>query len=167
MKMTRGATLVMIAVGVTLVGAAVTYVFTTPYNRIAGVRLGGAGTPAPSDWRTVNNTGIIQLKVGGFPPFVINVAYSATEEGIITATRPDGGYWAERARNNPAGWLRIGDNSYRMTATEIVEDGERIAMLESYGAKNRMSMDVPASGGVIQGEAEPLRTWEVFFWTPR
>ena len=23
------------------------------------------------------------------------------------------------------------------------------------------------SGGVIQGQAEPLRTWEVFFWTSR
>jgi len=53
-----------------------------------------------------------------------------------------------------------------MQATEILGD-ERLPLLTLYGEKNNMSMEVPASGGVIQGEAEPLYTWEVFFWTPR
>ncbi len=159
--------LVSIAVGVIVVVAAAAYVSMTPYNRIAGVRIGGIETAAPSDWRTTNHAGVMQLKVGGFPPFVVNVAYVGTEEGVITATRPDGGYWAQRARANPNGWLRIGDATYAMRATEIIEDRERIPMLETWGDRIGMSMDVPASGGVIQGEAEPLRTWEVFFWTPR
>ena len=38
---------------------------------------------------------------------------------------------------------------------------------EDGGAKTGMSMDVGPSGGVIQGVAEPLRTWEVCFWTAR
>ena len=40
-------------------------------------------------------------------------------------------------------------------------------MLETYAAKHNMDMEVPVSGGVIQGTAEPLSTWEVFFWTAR
>ncbi len=54
----------------------------------------------------------------------------------------------------------------RMRATEILGD-DRLPLLEAYAAKHGMSMDVGPSGGVIQGQAEPLRTWEVFFWTPR
>ena len=153
-------------IGVVATIAALTYVFTTPHNRIAGVRIGGVETPAPSDWRTVNDGGVIQLKTGGFPPFVVNVVYVGTKDGVITATRPDGGFWAKRARSSPDGWLRIGDAAYAMRATEVLGDA-RIPMLEAYGAKNGMSMDVGPSGGVIQGVAEPLRTWEVFFWTPR
>ncbi len=153
-------------VGIVVTAAAVGYVFMTPYNRIAGVRIGGVETPAPTDWGTVNDRGIIQLKTGGFPPFVVNVVYVGTEDGVITATRPDGGFWGRQARANPDGWLRIGDAAYAMRATEILGD-DRLPLLEAYGAKNGMSMDVGPSGGVIQGVAEPLRTWEVFFWTPR
>ncbi|MCZ6641042.1 MAG: hypothetical protein O7G86_13955 [Gammaproteobacteria bacterium] len=152
--------------GIVALVASVLYVFMTPYNRIAGVRIGGIETPAPADWNTVNKVGIIQLKTGGFPPFVVNVVYSATEHGVITATRPDGGFWAKQARANPNGWIRIGGATYAMQASEIIGD-QRLPMLEAYGAKNNMSMTVPASGGVIQGVAEPLHTWEVFFWTPR
>jgi hypothetical protein len=155
-----------IALGILAVVAALAYVFLTPYQRIAGVRIGGVVTPAPTDWHSVNNNGIIQLKTGGFPPFVVNVVYSVTENGVITATRPDGGFWAKQARANPDGWIRIGDATYAMRATEILGE-QRLPMLEAYGAKNNMSMEVPASGGVIQGVAEPLSTWEVFFWTPR
>jgi len=163
---TTKAKIVGTAVAVVLSVAIVLYVFMTPYNRIAGVRIGGVETPAPTDWTTVNHLGIIQLKTGGFPPFVVNVVYSVTEHGVITATRPDGGFWAKQARANPDGWIRIGAATYAMRASEILGD-ERIPLLEAYGAKNNMSMSVPASGGVIQGVAEPLSTWEVFFWTPR
>ena len=155
-----------VTIGVVVTIAAFTYVFMTPYNRIAGVRIGGVETPAPGDWHTVNDGGVIQLKTGGFPPFVVNVVYVGTEDGVITATRPDGGFWAKQARANPNGWLRIGDATYAMKATEIPGDA-RIPMLEASAAKHNMSMDVGPSGGVIQGVAEPLRTWEVFFWTPR
>ena len=155
-----------IALSGVVLAATVLYVFMTPYNRIAGVRIGGVETPAPADWNTVNNAGIIRLKTGGFPPFVVNVVYSATKNGVITATRPDGGFWAKQARANPYGWIRIGEATYAMRATEILGD-KRLPMLKAYGAKNNMSMEVPASGGVIQGVAEPLSTWEVFFWTPR
>ncbi len=142
------------------------YVFMTPYNRVAGIRIGGVETPAPADWRTVDDHRVIQLKTGGFPPFVVNVVYAGAEDGVITATRPDGGYWARQARANPDGWLRIGDDAYAMRATEILGD-DRIPLLEAYGAKNGMPMDAGPSGGMIRGQAEPLRTWEVFFWTPR
>ena len=157
----EGATLAVVAMIVVL-----GYVFMTPYNRVAGIRIGGVETPAPADWRTVNDRRVIQLKTGGFPPFVVNVVYVGAEDGVITATRPDGGYWARQARANPDGWLRIGSATYSMRATEILGDA-RIPLLEAYGARNGMSMEVGPSGGMIQGEAEPLRTWEVFFWTPR
>lgn len=130
--MNRIAKLASITLAVVLVGAAITYVYITPYNRIAGVRIGGVETPPPSDWRTVNNLGVIQLKTGGFPPFVVNVVYVGTEDGVITATRPDGGYWAGQARASPNGWLRIGDATYAMRATEIVADEERIPNISSF-----------------------------------
>lgn len=145
---------------------ALVYVFMTPYNRVAGIRIGGVETAPPADWRTVDDERVIQLKTGGFPPFVVNVVYAGTEDGIITATRPDGGYWARRARESPDGWLRIGGAAYAMRAAEVLGD-DRLPLLEAYGEKNGMPMDAGPSGGMIRGQAEPLRTWEVFFWTPR
>jgi len=47
--------------------AAVVYLFMTPYNRIAGIRIGGSLTPPPADWTDVNDLGVVQLKTGGVP----------------------------------------------------------------------------------------------------
>ena len=101
-----------IATGVVLLIGAPTYVFTAPYagneglQRTPGVRIGGTDTPAPNDFGTVNDVGVnLLMKQGGFPPFVIYLSYVGTPEGVITATRPDGGYWAQRVRDgNTDGW---------------------------------------------------------------
>jgi hypothetical protein len=142
------------------------YVFTAPYVRFPGVRLGGELTAAPADWSQINGETTARLKLAGFPPFVIHVWYVGTPEGVITATRPDNGYWGNRVRSNPDGWLRIGDQSYAMSAQEIVGDA-RIPYLEQYGAKYNMPMRYDFTGEIITGTNEPLHTWEVFFWTPR
>lgn len=155
-----------IVLGAVLVIAATAYVFMTPYNRIAGVRIGGTLTPPPSDWNTVNGRGVGNIKTGGFPPFVVNMIYSTDESGIITATRPDGGYWAKRARIQPNGYIQVGDETFAMKATEIFGD-ERLPYLESYGNNNRMPMGYDFDGEIIRGQNEPLYTWEVFYWTPR
>lgn len=142
------------------------YVFTAPYVRFPGVRLGGELTAAPSDWSQINGETVAQLKLAGFPPFVINVWYVGTPDGIITASRPDNGYWANRARSNPDGWLRIGDRSYAMSAREVLGEA-RIPFLEQYGGKYNMPMCYDFEGEIIPGTNEPLHTWEVFFWTAR
>ena len=105
--------------------------------------------------------GNVIMKLAGFPPFVVYLSYVGTPEGVITATRPDGGYWAERVRTGSGdGWLRFGDETYAMHATEVVGDA-RLPMLERYSARTGLSMDVPMGG------PDPVRDWEVFFWRPR
>jgi len=121
---------------------------------------------APSDWGTVNGEKVALLKLAGFPPFVIHVWYVAEGNGIITATRPDGGYWARRVRSNPDGWLRIGDRTYALSGKEVVGEA-RLPYLEKYGAKNNMPMRYDFKGEIIPGTNEPLHTWEVFYWTAR
>ena len=49
-----------IAIGVVVTIAAGGSVFMTPNNRVAEVRIGGVETPAPIDWRAVNDRGVIQ-----------------------------------------------------------------------------------------------------------
>jgi hypothetical protein len=155
-------TAVVLLIGVTA------WVFTAPYagntglSRTPGVIIGGTDTPAPDDFSTVNDVGgTLLMKQGGFPPFVINLSYVGTPDGVITATRPDGGYWARRVRDGKTdGWLRIGDATYAMRATEILGDA-RIPMLELWSGKTGMLMDMAVGG------PEPLREWEVFLWTAR
>ena len=78
---------------------------------------------------------------------------------MITATRPDGGYWAQRVRDGTGdGWLRFGDETYAMHATEVLGDA-RLPMLEKWGGGRPLDTGLPGT--------EPLRDWEVFFWTPR
>lgn len=164
--MTPKVRLAAIAVCLALAAGFTYYVFTAPYTRFPGVRIGGALTPPPADWGTINGEKVALLKLAGFPPFVIHVWFVAEGNGIITATRPDNGYWARRVRSNPDGWLRIGDRTYAMSGKEITGQ-DRIPYLEKYGAKYKMPMRYDFTGEIIPGTNEPLHTWEVFYWTAR
>lgn len=158
----------IIAAIVVLMTGALSYVYTAPYpgneglSRTPGVRIGGTDTAPPRDLSSLNDVGgNLIMKLSGFPPFVVYLSFVGTPEGVITATRPDGGYWARRVREGRnEGWLRIGDETYAMQATEILGD-TRIPMLELWSGRTRMPMDIAVGG------PDPLRDWEVFFWTPR
>lgn len=151
------------ATGGLLLVVIVAWIFTAPYpgntgwQRMPGIILGGTDTPAPSDFTTLGR-GRMMMKQAGFPPLVVYLTYATTPEGIVSATRPDGGYWARRAREGTGdGWLRIGDQTYAMRATEVTGD-DRFPMLELYGGR---PLDMESTG------FQPLRDWEVFVWTPR
>jgi hypothetical protein len=152
-----------LAFAAVLVVAAATYVFTAPYSRTAGVRIGGRTTPPPTDFTTGFKPGVGLIKTGGFPPFVVRVVLVPFKGGFITATRPDGGYWSKRARLAPEGYVRNGDATFAMKATEVLGD-EKLPYLQAWGGPD---LDRRLSGGVIIGESEPLREWQVFLWTPR
>ena len=158
-----------ILAGVIIFGALLAWVATAPYlsnqglGRTPGIIIGGTPTEAPGDFTPLNESirGPMFMKQSGFPPFVNYLTWVGTPEGVITATRPDGGLWAQRVRDRGGnGWLRIGEATYAMEAVEIFGD-ERIAMLEQWSAKSGMPMDTPVGG------PEPLRDWEVFFWSAR
>ncbi|MEX0963274.1 MAG: hypothetical protein WDZ52_04415 [Pseudohongiellaceae bacterium] len=159
-----------IVVGVVLLVGILGWMFTAPYlsnqglGRTPGVLIGGTMTPALDDFSSLNGNvqGPLKFKLSSFPPFVNYLSWVGTEEGVITATRPDNGYWARRVRAGSGdGLLRIGDSTFEMTATEIHGD-DRIAMMRLWAAKAGRGLDE----SVYEG-AEPLRDWKVFFWTPR
>ena len=158
-----------IATGVVLMVGVLSWILTAPYlgnqglSRMPGVTIGGTDTPTPSDLTTLNDfQGLLLMKQSGFPPMVNYLSWVATADGVITATRPDGGYWAQRVRDRGGdGWLRFGDATYAMEAVEILGD-DRIAMMVQWAAKTGRTIDEPLYAG-----SEPLRDWEVFFWTPR
>jgi hypothetical protein len=153
-----------IALGALLAIGAVVFVFATPYNRTPGVRLGGTPTAPPADWSTLNATRLMQLKPDGFPPFVVNIWFVGTPDGVITATRPDGGYWGRRVRANPHASVRIGDSTFKVTAREILDSQQRKDMLAAYVSKYNLQK-VP--GMSLDDLANPTLPWEVFFWTPQ
>lgn len=159
-----------IVTGVVLVAGLIGWMATAPYlsnaglGRVPGVIIGGTPTPTPNDFSPLNTAvqGPMYMKLGGFPPFVNYLLWVGTPEGVISATRPDGGRWARRVREGDGeGWLRIGDETFTMKATEVLGDA-RIPMLEKWAAKAGRTIDEPLYAG-----SEPLRDWEVFFWTPR
>lgn len=154
---------VALAFAVAVVAAATTYVFTAPYTRIAGVRIGGTMTPPPNDFTAAFQRNVGLIKTGGFPPFVVHVVLVPFKNGFITATRPDGGYWSKRAKAAPDGYVRTGNTTLAMKATEVLGD-DRYPYLREWGGPD---LDRRLSGGVIIGESEPLRDWQVFLWTPR
>jgi len=157
-----------ILLGIVIILAGLVYVYTAPflYARVPGVRIGGELTPPPSDWNTISVDGVVYLKLAGIPPTVVKIFYATDENGIITATRPDNGYWARRVRENPNGWIRFADQTYALQAQEIFGEA-RIPYLEKYAANNGMNMRYDFEGEIITGANEPLHTWEVFYWTAR
>ena len=168
--MRKGELIGLVFGAILLVGMA-SWMFTAPYlgntglARTPGVILGGTLTPVPSDFTPLNESvrGPLLMKQAGFPPFVNYLSWVGTPDGVITATRPDGGLWAQRVRDRGGdGWLRIGEATYPMEAIEIHGD-ERIAMMRQWAARSGgRSLDEPLYPG-----SEPLRDWEVFFWKPR
>jgi len=159
-----------IAIGVVLLVGVLSWMFTAPYlsnqglGRTPGIILGGTTTEPPSDFTPLNDQhqGPLMMKQAGFPPVVVYLSWVGTPGGVITATRPDEGYWERRIRERGGdGWLRIGDATYAMEATEILDE-RRLVMMEQWAAKSGRTLDDPLYTG-----SEPLREWKVFFWTPR
>ncbi len=159
-----------IVVGVVLLAGIVGWISTAPYlsnqglGRTPGVIIGGTLTAAPADFTPLmdSHQGPIMMKQAGFPPLVIYLSWVGTPDGVITATRPDGGYWAQRVRDRGGdGLIRIGDQTFEMTAEEVLDD-RRLPMMSQWAARSGRSLDEPLYAG-----SEPLREWEVFFWTPR
>jgi len=158
-----------IATAVVLLVGVLSWMFTAPslsnegLGRTPGVIIGGTNTPALSDFSVLNGTpGPLMMKQAGFPPLVVHLSWVGTPEGVITATRPDGGYWAQRVRDRGGdGLLRIGDATFAMEAHEVLDE-RRLPMMAQWAAKAGRSLDEALYPG-----SEPLREWEVFFWTPR
>ncbi len=168
----------IIAIGLLLAGGAISYIYTAPYSgnaglsRMPGVRIGGNIVEPPADFSVFNDVGTnLIMKLDGFPPFVVYLAYVGTPEGIITGTRPDGGYWPQRVRDGRnQGWLRIGDETFAMKATEILGDA-RLPMLELWRPRARESARAIAqaagSAPPTSRNSEPQLLPEIFLWTPR
>lgn len=152
-----------IVFGAVLLVAGIVYVFATPYNRIAGIRIGGTLTTPPADFTTEYKRAVGLIKTGGFPPFVVNVSLVPFKGGFITSTRPDGGYWSQRARLAPNGYVRHGNATFAMKATELLGDDKKPYLEAMFGP----DLSRRLSGGVIIGVSEPVGEWQVFLWTPR
>ena len=86
-------------VGVVLVAGVIGWISTAPYlsneglGRTPGVIMGGTLIEPPSDFTPLNDLhrGPLMMKQAGFPPLVIYLSWVGTPDGVITATRPDGG----------------------------------------------------------------------------
>lgn len=146
------------ALGALLAIGAVVFVFVTPYHGTPGVRLGGTLTAAPGDWSTVNGTREMQLKPDGFPPFVVNIWFVGTPNGVITGTQPSG-YWGGRIRANPHATVRIGDAAYEVKAREVLDVQARKELFAAYAGK----YDLAEAGMTV----DDLANMTLFFWTPR
>lgn len=159
-----------IAVGVIILAVVIGWISTAPYlsnqglGRLPGLIIGGTPTPALDDFSSLNDyRGPMMMKQKGFPELVVHLSFVGAKDGIISATRPDNGYWGERVKERGGdGWLRVGDQTFEMTATQIVDDAQRLEMMEEWAARSGRTLDEPLYSG-----SEPLREWEVYFWTPR
>ena len=158
-------------IGAVVVVAILGWASTAPYlsnqglGRLPGIIMGGTATEPLADFGVLNGQvqGPLMMKFTGFPPFVNYLSWVGEGNGFITATRPDGGLWAKRAREDGGdGWLRIGDSTFAMRTTEITDPNERLRMMERWASKAGRTLDEPLYEG-----SEPLREWKVFFWTPR
>ena len=175
-------TITVVTLIVFFVGVA-TYVYTAPYagnagfSRMPGVRIGGTLTPAPEDFSSLNDVGTnLIMKLDGFPPFVVYLAYIGTPQGVITGTRPDGGYWPQRVRDGgDEGWLRIGDQTFAMKATEILGDA-KLPLIELWrprAARSRRAIaeaageTLPETQEASNRSADSQLIPEIFLWTPR
>ena len=103
-------------------------------------------------------------QIAGIAVAVI-LAIAATTYIFITPYNriPGVRYWSKRARIAPNGYARSGDMTFALKATELFGE-DKYPYMRIWGGDD---LDRTLTGGVIIGESEPLREWEVFIWTPR
>jgi len=70
---------------------------------------------------------------------------------------------ANRAKIAPNGYVRHGNATFAMKATEVVGEAKKPYIQAMFGP----DLNRRLSGGVIIGESEPVGEWQVFLWTPR
>ena len=157
--------------GVVVGLAATTYAVTAPYERFPGVVIGGELTPPPADWNTVNDHGVVFLKLAGFPPFVIRIVYSTDDGGIITATRPDGGYWAGRVRGGTGGSVSatrpMRSPRPRSSATSESPISRTTARRTAWGTTSTARSSPASTSRSPRGKCSTGRPGSLPYWTPR
>ena len=87
--MIRKPSIATIAIIIAIVVGGMSYIYTAPYagnaglSRMPGIRIGGTITEPPEDFSSLNDVGTnLIMKLEGFPPFVVYLAYAVIPEAV-------------------------------------------------------------------------------------
>ena len=144
MKALRFAALVLMALALGGMLAA-------PIGPVPGFFIGGKATDAPEQWEDTSGVDEILLKVSGTPPRVVILWVIQHGGELHVVGRKDSG-WAKMIGNGSPVELRIGDRTYSLQASPVVEEWQPV--VEAYVDKYRPNYPDIVAGFPSIEEAE-------------
>jgi hypothetical protein len=111
-----------------------------PIGPMPGLNIGGDEQPPPDDFAFVQDHELLTVRTlfGGWLPQVHNIWGVGVGDAIYAAAVP-GASWRARIDDDPNVLIRVGDNHYELTATEVSDANEIQAafdaFVEKYGAQ--------------------------------
>ena len=154
------------ALGIGLIVGLAYYVFTAPYTRFPGVRIGGTLTAPPRGLDDAERRKSGPVETRRLPALCHSRLVCAGAEGHHHRHPSRQWLLGEACPCQPrrlAAHRRPDVCAERAGSTWRGAD----ALSRKYGAKYKMPMGYDFKGEIIAGTNEPLHTWEVFYWTPR
>lgn len=105
-----------------------------PIGPLPGFRIGGTPTTTPDRWPDTSDVHEIRLKVPGTLPRVVIIWVIEHAGELHVVGSPDSG-WVQRLGNGGPVEMRLGDNTYPLTAERLTMDAG--AILTAYADKYR------------------------------
>ena len=121
-------------VGIGVLALLVVLAIAAPIGPLPGFFIGGTIAAAPADWPDTSSTDEIKLKVpGGIPRVVIIWVIEHDDELYVVGAKGSG--WVDKIGSSSAVEMRLGDNTYPLTANAVNQGWEPI--LQAYIDKYR------------------------------
>ena len=107
-----------------------------PKGETPGVRLGGSFALAPNGFAFVQDVEVIQLEARGLMiPRVVNIWGVGMDNALYVWSDPGSG-WSQRVAERPnAVRVRVGNDTYKVSATKVVDAAETKRVGEAFQAK--------------------------------
>ena len=144
-----------IIVPITLLAILVLYLL--PIAVVPGFFIGGTEKQVPAEWGDTSGIDEVRLKAKGLIPRVVIIWIVQVNGELYVSGGKDSG-WITRLLENDNAYLRIGDNTYSVTAERQTQNLDEL-MNAWY---NKYQPNYPELVGQMREASANLRSYEVF-----
>lgn len=126
-------------------------VFAAPIGPLPGFFIGGSPAAAPASWPDTSAVHEIRLRVPGTPPRVVIIWVIDHQDELYVVGAKGSGWVTKLGQGGPVE-MRLGDDTYALTAAPVIEGWEGI--LDAYVEKYRPDYPDIVAGFPSVEEAE-------------
>jgi hypothetical protein len=95
-----------------------------PFGLMSGGKLDGEPRPIPENWKSIGESGQMQLETNPRTPYSVNVNYTVVDGNLYVSAGDSETEWVKNISADPAVRLRIEDSIYDLRAKRVTDSAE-------------------------------------------